>query len=46
MAHNLSFVNNQAGDFVSKNVKPWHGGPNKKNQCLMDLVQSITLYKT
>lgn len=25
MAHNLSFVNNQAGDFVSKNVKPWHG---------------------
>lgn len=25
MAHNLSFVNNQAGDFVSKNEKPWHG---------------------
>lgn len=25
MAHNLSFEINQQGDFVSKNVKPWHG---------------------
>lgn len=25
MAHNLSFVNNQAGDFVYTNEKPWHG---------------------
>lgn len=25
MAHNLSFQINTQGDFVSKNVKPWHG---------------------
>jgi phage/plasmid-like protein (TIGR03299 family) len=25
MAHNLSFQKNETGDFVSKNIKPWHG---------------------
>ena len=40
MAHNLSFQINQTGDFVSKNVKPWHGfGTILEQVSMMDAMQ-------